>query len=71
MCTSLEAHVHPEAVLASPSDDAPPRESDLGGSPLPTLMIDRYTRPEMGALWTEDAQFQAWLDVELAACWAW
>ena len=34
-------------------------------------MIDRYTRPEMGALWTEDAQFQAWLDVELAACWAW
>ena len=34
-------------------------------------MIDRYTRPEMGALWTEEAQFQAWLDVELAACWAW
>ena len=34
-------------------------------------MIDRYTRPEMGALWTEHAQFQAWLDVELAACWAW
>ena len=34
-------------------------------------MIDRYTRPEMGAIWTEHAQFQAWLDVELAACWAW
>ena len=34
-------------------------------------MIDRYTRPEMGALWTEEAQYQAWLDVELAACWAW
>ena len=34
-------------------------------------MIDRYTRPEMGAIWTEEAQFQAWLDVELAACWAW
>ena len=34
-------------------------------------MIDRYTRPAMGALWTEEAQFQAWLDVELAACWAW
>ena len=34
-------------------------------------MIDRYTRPEMGAIWTEKAQFQAWLDVELAACWAW
>ncbi|MEM6327586.1 MAG: adenylosuccinate lyase [Bacteroidota bacterium] len=34
-------------------------------------MIDRYTRPAMGALWTDDAQFQSWLDVELAACWAW
>ena len=34
-------------------------------------MIARYTRPEMGALWTEEAQYQAWLDVELAACWAW
>ncbi|MCH7640382.1 MAG: adenylosuccinate lyase [Bacteroidetes bacterium] len=34
-------------------------------------MIDRYTRPEMGAIWTEEAQFQAWLDVELAACHAW
>ena len=34
-------------------------------------MIDRYTRPEMGAVWTETAQYQAWLDVELAACWAW
>ena len=34
-------------------------------------MIARYTRPAMGAIWTEEAQFQAWLDVELAACWAW
>ena len=34
-------------------------------------MIDRYTRPEMGALWSEEGQFQSWLDVELAACAAW
>ena len=34
-------------------------------------MIDRYTRPEMGDLWSEHGQFQAWLDVELAACAAW
>ena len=34
-------------------------------------MIDRYSRPEMRALWSEQAQFQSWLDVELAACWAW
>ena len=34
-------------------------------------MIDRYTRPEMKALWSEAQQFQSWLDVELAACAAW
>jgi len=34
-------------------------------------MIERYTRPEMADLWSEEAQFQAWLDVELAACAAW
>ncbi len=34
-------------------------------------MIDRYTRPEMADLWSEQNQFQAWLDVELAACAAW
>jgi adenylosuccinate lyase len=31
-------------------------------------MIERYTRPEMGALWTDEHKFQTWLDVELAAC---
>ena len=34
-------------------------------------MIDRYTRPEMGALWSEEKQYESWLDVELAACAAW
>jgi len=34
-------------------------------------MIDRYTRPEMKALWSEQEQFQSWLAVELAACAAW
>ena len=34
-------------------------------------MIDRYTRPEMATLWSEHEQFQAWLEVELAACAAW
>ena len=31
-------------------------------------MIDRYTLPEMGALWSEESRFQKWLDVELAVC---
>ncbi len=34
-------------------------------------MISRYSRAEMSEIWTEQNQFQAWLDVELAACWAW
>ncbi|WP_045222532.1 adenylosuccinate lyase [Desulfonatronum thioautotrophicum] len=34
-------------------------------------MIDRYTRPEMGRLWTQEARFQAWLEVELAVCEGW
>ena len=30
-------------------------------------MIERYTLPEMGQIWSEDAKFQSWLDVEIAA----
>ena len=30
-------------------------------------MIERYTLPEMGAVWTDQAKFQSWLDVEIAA----
>ena len=31
-------------------------------------MIERYTLPEIGAVWTEEAKYQAWLRVELAVC---
>ena len=34
-------------------------------------MIERYTRPEMGAIWTEENKYRKWLDVELAVCEAW
>ncbi|KYG71052.1 adenylosuccinate lyase [Planococcus maritimus] len=34
-------------------------------------MIARYTRPEMGAIWTEENKYQAWLEVEILACEAW
>ena len=30
-------------------------------------MISRYTRPEMGRIWSDENKFQKWLDVELAA----
>ncbi len=29
-------------------------------------VIDRYTRPEMGRIWSEESKYQAWLRVELA-----
>jgi adenylosuccinate lyase len=31
-------------------------------------MIERYTLPEMGAIWTEQNKYRKWLDVELAVC---
>jgi adenylosuccinate lyase len=31
-------------------------------------VIARYTRPELGALWTDEARMDAWRQVELAAC---
>ena len=34
-------------------------------------MIERYTNPEMGAIWTDENRYRTWLDVELAVCEAW
>ena len=31
-------------------------------------MIERYTLPEIGGVWTEEAKYRAWLKVELAVC---
>jgi len=31
-------------------------------------MISRYSRPEMAALWSQEAKYEAWLRVELAVC---
>ena len=34
-------------------------------------MIERYTRPEMGSIWSQDHKIQQWLAVEIAVCEAW
>jgi len=34
-------------------------------------MIARYTRPEMGRIWTLENKYMKWLEVEMAACEAW
>lgn len=31
-------------------------------------MIRRYTRPEMGRIWTDENKFKKWLDIEILAC---
>ena len=35
------------------------------------MVIPRYSRPEMAAVWSDQNKFQRWLDVEVAACEAW
>src|SRR5680860_957728 len=34
-------------------------------------LIERYSTPEMVAVWTEEAKMTTWLEVELAVCEAW
>src|SRR5271165_6413183 len=34
-------------------------------------MIERYTRPEMAQIWSEERKVSTWLQVELLACAAW
>jgi adenylosuccinate lyase len=34
-------------------------------------MIERYTLPEMGSVWTDENRYRKWLDVEIAVCEAW
>ncbi len=34
-------------------------------------MIDRYSRPAMKRVWSDENKYQLWLDVELAVCEAW
>ncbi|MBT3181461.1 MAG: adenylosuccinate lyase [Deltaproteobacteria bacterium] len=34
-------------------------------------MIERYSRPEMASIWTEDSRFDRWLKIELAVCDEW
>lgn len=34
-------------------------------------MIERYSRPEMARIWSEESKFQRWLEVELAIVDAW
>jgi adenylosuccinate lyase len=34
-------------------------------------MIERYSRPEMAAIWTQENKYRLWLKIEILACEAW
>ena len=34
-------------------------------------MIERYSRPAMKKVWSDENKFNKWLEVEIAACEAW
>ncbi|MDD4769604.1 MAG: adenylosuccinate lyase [Eubacteriales bacterium] len=34
-------------------------------------MIERYSRPKMAAIWTQENKYRLWLEVEILACEAW
>ena len=34
-------------------------------------MIERYSRPEMKKVWSDESKFDKWLQVEIAVCEAW
>src|SRR4051795_2281268 len=48
---------------------APATTRPCGGRPARfSGVIERYTREEIGALWTDEARMEAWRRVEVAAC---
>jgi len=34
-------------------------------------VIERYSRPKMASLWSKEAQYRTWLDIEILACEGW
>jgi adenylosuccinate lyase len=50
-----------EGVIVTPPAAVEPERDNRG-------VIERYTRPEMGAIWSEQARMEAWRRVEVAAC---
>lgn len=45
-----------------------PNSCTITGCTLWRIVIERYTLPEMGELWTDEYKFKTWLQVEIAVC---
>ena len=59
--TNLSCGRIPSAITPQPR-----RESQISNSQIKNPMIPRYTRPEMGRIWSDQNKFQKWLEVEIA-----
>ena len=35
------------------------------------MVINRYSRPEMAAIWSDENKYKAWRDVQILAAGAW
>src|SRR3954452_24501954 len=60
----------PDATWRAGGRRRPGQREERGppGAADPARVIARYTRPEIGALWTDAARMEAWRRVEVAAC---
>ena len=58
----------PGRMETPPAPSPHPVARLVGGRPRkPPPLIERYTLQEMGRVWSEEAKFRSWLDVEIAA----
>src|SRR5207247_4813526 len=62
------AHQRAPGRRAPRADDARSAGPPQPPPRAPPALIDRYTRPAMGRIWSEQAKYEAWLQVELAVC---
>src|SRR3954453_4705680 len=56
------------APVATPVIEAPSSLPVVCPPIVCPTVIARYTRPELGAVWTDEARMEAWRQVEVAAC---
>lgn len=72
MCAVLLDAINQEVRIRVPNESQEPFTNilvTLWFTPLHyTKMIERYTRPDMGAIWSDENRFAIWLEIEILAC---
>ena len=55
-------------IHTNPPHQCVPLDLQYDGCNLVKTLIERYTLPEMGAIWSDEYKLQTWLKVEIAVC---